>query len=53
MVDQEAAAQAVYRSPNSGAKQKAAGIEKDLIFRRPLLENIVSLTLGGYTFSIE
>lgn len=54
LVDQEAAKAAVYKAPQKeGAKQHDAGIEKALIFRTPKLDNIHSLTLGGYTFSVE
>jgi len=51
-VDQERADEEVYRSPNSGAKQIRHGAEKPLAFRTPKVENIHTLSLGGFDFLI-
>lgn len=50
-VSQEAAKEAEYRSP-SGDKQAAAGVQNELFFRTPKVENIVSLKLGGFEFRV-
>jgi hypothetical protein len=50
-VSQEEAKAAEYRSPSS-AKQATAGVQKELFFRTPKVENIVSLKLGGFEFRV-
>jgi len=52
-LDQSRAREEEYRAPNAGAKQERYGADKPLAFRTPKVENIVSISLGGFDFNVS